>query len=81
LRWIVFAEQLRQSATMDIDGPRRELDEAEFELTHPNQAQADMRKRVQIGTARLGIAEMIAGKESARATLWPEDKPAAPVEE
>lgn len=76
LRHILFAEKLAPSATLDLDSQRRAIEEAEFELSHPNQAKADARRRAQLGEAKLDLAASHEERDRVRTVLWPPDEPA-----
>lgn len=73
VRWILFAEAFGPSATFDVVGQRRDLEEAEFYAGDPRPEQVKMHKRLQLGQARLQIADAVKGREAARKTLWPPD--------
>jgi hypothetical protein len=75
IRWLLFAEALTPSATVDVDAVQREIAEAEFQLGKPNEAQERAHKLTQLAAAKVTLSEMIEGRSSTRAVLWPEDEP------
>lgn len=75
LRWIAFADQLRPSATVDVDGKRSEIESTAFELADPSPTQRQAHGRTKLAEARVQLADMVKDRETVREVLWPPDEP------
>lgn len=82
LRWIAYAQALAPSATEDVEGRQRDIEEAVFELGDPDVQKRKLRKHSQVNAARLALADLVKARDTVRASLWPEDEEeAAALEE
>lgn len=75
VHWRLFAGEMADSATADVDGIAKDIDDERLKLSNASEAQLKTRARTRLGEREAALGRMRKGRASARELLWPPDEP------